>query len=794
MTTYTDEQLRYISYSKKKHTLLIAGAGSGKTFTIIRRMSKLIEEKIYTSESILMISYSRFTRDDFLQKIKKYNATNIPITSVSTIDKFAKTIIDPNNTVDVSLLSYKMMKYLQDTPTSILKTHVILNKIKCVFVDESQDMNDTQYNICCVMSKKLGIIINLVGDKNQAIFQFRGCDNKFLREFETDFKPKTFVLTHNFRSHQSIVEFSKYLRPFNECDVVCTKGDNGCLPSLIFYHDEKILEEEIIGILTDAKNNWNIDLSDFAILAPVRGRMCGGGRSYGLCFISNILYKANIKFKQFYEESKDEISGEGIKYAPETGHVNILTYMGSKGLEWPYVIIIGADVCLINKNNFDEEKHKNDRYLLYVACSRAIHNTYIFSKCTHRGSTVHFNTNPWFDCVPKHLYHLDVNYKDDFCFPKLVYKTKNDRDVHISKIVDKLSCYDLDEISNLLDFQNRKVNHKKKIFKNDYSSIEKTSAIFLSRYIDLLFKAFYNIKMNRHHEQFQDIENILEGDNIVSGLSDEAAEWYSKNKKYMTWEKFDTMRTLDPLIKQAINNTFDRNNAFNSHVIALNGYYQTFILEQKKWIKNLYKKYLKCKNTVQIREILFHLLVIRHSIDTQHYFHIKSKGKKYEHILTVFKDMFDEIENYVDDMDYNFVKSNKIVDRWQMISKIDLIDDNDKLWYIKCSNEISLKHTIQSAVSYLMYNVHIIDDIFQIIDYIDGKTNDQPKHIDVIINYINFMKGEEISYIYTLKQETIRDIIMILQRNIEEKKKDEPKDISKNDDIKNTVVPMDTKI
>lgn len=794
MATCTDEQLNYINYNKKKNTLLSAGAGSGKTFTIIKRMNKLIEDKIYTSESILMMSFSRFTRDDFLEKIKKYNASNILTTSISTIDKFAKTIIDSNNSVDVSLLSYKIMKYLEDTPKSALKKHDILSKIKCVFIDECQDLNEIQYRIACAMNKKLGIIINMVGDKNQAIFQFRGSNSKFMKEFENDFKAKTFFLTYNFRSHQSIVEFSKHLRPFNEYDVFCTKGPNDCIPSIIFYPNEKILEEEIIEILSAAKNN-KIDLSNIAILSPTRGRMCSGGRSHGLCFIANILYKANIKFKQFYEESKDEMNGEGVKYEPESGHVNILTYMGSKGLEWPYVLITEADLCLINKNSFDEEKHNNDKFLLYVATSRAIENLVIFSKCTHRGGTVHFNTNPWFSYVPDHLYHLDVNYKEYFYFPKLIYKSINERDNRVAKIVDKLTCYDLDEISNMLDFQNRKVIQKQKIFKNDYSSIEKPSSIFLSKYSDMLFKALYNIKMNRQHQQFQEIENILEGDNIVSGLSDWAVEWYNKNKKYMTWEKFDTIRTLDPLIKQSINNAFDRNNSFNTHIISPNGYYQTFILGQKTWIKNLYKKYLKCKNTAQIREILFHLLVIKHSIETQHYFHIKSKGKKYEHILMDFKDMFDEIETYIDDMDYNFVKSNEIVERWELVSKIDLLDDNDKLWYIKCSNEISLKHTIQSVVSYLMYNTTLIDDVFQIINYDTiNKSDDKTDQIDVIINYINFMKGEEISYVYKLKEDTIRNIIMILQRNITENKNTENKDNFKTDETQNIMVPSDTNI
>ena len=96
-----------------------------------------------------------------------------------------------------------------------------------------------------------------------------------------------------------------------------------------------------------------IEESDIAILSPTRGRMRGYGKSHGLCFISNVLYSAGFKFKQFYEESTDEISGQ-VKYKPRKGYINLLTYMGSKGLEWKYVILIDANNLLLNIYTFIE--------------------------------------------------------------------------------------------------------------------------------------------------------------------------------------------------------------------------------------------------------------------------------------------------------------------------------------------------------------------------------------------------------------------------------------------------------
>lgn len=752
--SYTEEQLRYITHGEKTHTKLLACAGSGKTRCIIARINKLIENNSYKYDEILMLTFSRLTRDDFIEKIKTYGLFSDPsqiVGIVNTIDSFAKKVIDHDGTVDVSLLSYKLMKYLETEAIQELRKNSELAKIKTIFIDEAQDLNEIQYNIFCHMKDRLGIIVNMVGDPNQNIFQFRNSSDKYLREFNAD----VFELTHNFRSHLSIVNFSKYLRPFEEKDIICHKGPNDCEPIMMFYEDESILELNILDLLEEARKR-GIDMSEFAILAPTRGRMRGGGKSHGLCFVSNILYKAGINFKQFYEESVDETNGNGIKYEPTKGYVNVLTYMGSKGLEWNYVIIIDANACLINKKQFNEEKHNNDRYLLYVACSRAVQNMYIFSKCYFRDGAPHFNTNPWFNRVPENLYQIDDRYAKTFFYSKLKYIDSMEKDNKLSKIIDKLDCYDLDCLSNLIGYQTRKIRYQKRIFKSDYSMIEKTSAIFLSKYTECLFNALYEIKNGMKHAPFVEIENVIDSDHIVTDLSEEISKWFYKNKKDMTWEKFDKDYSIPKIIRDTINRTFDRNKQFDSHHISPNGYYQWFILDQKIRIKNLYQKYMKCRNSSQIREILFHLLVVIHGIDTQHYFHIKSKGQKYKHILDDFKNLFDELEEYVDEMDHSFNMINDNVSKWGIISKIDMIDYYDKIWTIKCTNDISLKHTLQSIISFMLY-----DPLFPDHDFIP---NDDLMEINV--NYINFLKGEEITYQYNLSQLIIKKIIDIITKHL----------------------------
>ena len=114
MSNYTNEQSRYINYNGDRHTKLLACAGSGKTRCIIARMNRLIKEGKHNTNSVLMLTFSKFTRDDFINKIESYGADYIDQDCVKTIDSFSKVLVDQDNTIDVSLLSFKFMKYLQD--------------------------------------------------------------------------------------------------------------------------------------------------------------------------------------------------------------------------------------------------------------------------------------------------------------------------------------------------------------------------------------------------------------------------------------------------------------------------------------------------------------------------------------------------------------------------------------------------------------------------------------------------------------------------------------------------------
>lgn len=744
MTTLTDEQSVYVYFDDLIDTKLIATAGSGKTHTIIEKMNHIIENKILKADQILMLTFSRFTRDDFINRIKKRDIKTINENNIKTIDSFAKSIIDPNNEVDVSILSYKFMKYLESESIKNIKKNPNIKNIKSIFVDEAQDLNQTQYNILCLLKKKNKTVINLIGDPNQNIYQFRGSSDKYLSNFQA----KTFYLTYNFRSHQEVVEFSKFLRPNQDVDIICKKPKLNRLPVCCFYKDEDDLETNIIALLKYAERN-NIDLSNFAILAPTRGRMRSDGKSNGLCLISNILYKNNYKFKQFYEESTDEVANN-IQYEPCFNHINILTFMGSKGLEWKYTIIVDAESCLINKKYFTEEKHKNDQYLLYVACSRAINNLFVFAKYSEKYNKQIFHFNPWFSLIPEKNYRRDERFEKYFKFEEIKERKTLQEEKKMGKIIENCSEQDLYDLAVLCDYGVENSKSIKEVINLYEVKNEKKSNMFISRFIKELFYVYYNIINNLQQKTYHDIESIINLDVVMKDLSPKFLNWYYWNRGNLTWEIFDKEKeNYDHEIKKIIETNFSRKKDLSEYIIVPDCYFKTFILTNLEDIKDNYDKFLNCTDCKKVTRYLFKIMVLLYSLETQHYYHMLNKGKKFKHILVDFIDIFENIKKYLEKKEITIKNTNIQANKYEITGQIDFIDENKICYDIKCSSDITLKHIIHQTVC-------------NIINYnLDDKEEDS----DINLNFINFATGKITKINIILNKNKIHNIIKILLEN-----------------------------
>lgn len=122
------------------NALVIAGAGTGKTFTILGKINYLIENNICLPERILVISFTNASVED----IKKKMTYNV---DVLTFHKLAMTILEKNN-LQFSLCSNNLLSYIIDEylKTCSLKEQKYILKFLKLTINYKKFLNSKFYN------------------------------------------------------------------------------------------------------------------------------------------------------------------------------------------------------------------------------------------------------------------------------------------------------------------------------------------------------------------------------------------------------------------------------------------------------------------------------------------------------------------------------------------------------------------------------------------------------------------------------------------------------------------------
>ncbi len=106
------------------------------------------------------------------------------------------------NMADFEELVFRVVRLLADDAavcSALCKTY------QYVFIDEYQDLNFAQYALVQALCKDNHILV--IGDPDQSIYGFRGSDNIYFKQFETDFPGCVHVkLVKNYRSGQIILD------------------------------------------------------------------------------------------------------------------------------------------------------------------------------------------------------------------------------------------------------------------------------------------------------------------------------------------------------------------------------------------------------------------------------------------------------------------------------------------------------------------------------------------------------------------------------------------------------------
>jgi DNA helicase-4 len=176
----------------KKYSLIIAGAGSGKSLTLVGKIKYLLENKILTESEICPISFTNESAKSLERNIIKNCGVNI---STFTFHKLALNIIKSENVnykiSQVDLLDFIIDEFFQSVCFgNIFLRNIILNKFKFYFFKSDKlyfKVIDSKEFV--VFKKTISTFINL--------FKSNGFNkNDFLKFFEVKKFKNTLIIIY----------------------------------------------------------------------------------------------------------------------------------------------------------------------------------------------------------------------------------------------------------------------------------------------------------------------------------------------------------------------------------------------------------------------------------------------------------------------------------------------------------------------------------------------------------------------------------------------------------------------
>lgn len=383
------EEQRQVIFEDSNRVQVVAGAGSGKTFTMVSLICRLLEEGKEKPSEILVITFSRKAAEEIserierragktdvkvhtfhaycLQVIRKYHpdySRKLPeIISDEERNSFMKKFFhshrfrvggipfefllneqdrilekyfpDLNSLLKVSFSEYKMQNSRLEF-SDLVK--IYMNGLSCQEDWALQAASEIKRVIVDEFQDTdpeqmewLRLLnpdkLTVVGDDWQAIYGFRGASTKPFLEFSKVFSPcRVLFLSNNYRSLSEIIRTSALPISLNR---------NNIQKSAVPVREGR---GKVFKFFLRTDEDWKY-LSEYA-----------KGRDFKILCRTNFRKKALMKFG-FTEE-------------------NLLTVHASKGLEF-HSVILDLTSGWSSDSEISEEQKEEERRILYVALSRA---------------------------------------------------------------------------------------------------------------------------------------------------------------------------------------------------------------------------------------------------------------------------------------------------------------------------------------------------------------------------------------------------------------------------------------
>jgi len=642
MEKFTPEQRKFIEDKEIVDGKLIASPGAGKSSSVLARQIFMVKNGYFTKKQIITVTFTKFSAKDIQDRIltiPKYehyfqvrSSKNGPyIQSVRTIDSMAHQVMRKFNvckTDTVQILSVWFLRFLNLYATEKKLRQVEMFKhIRVLFVDEAQDLNETQYHIILKLKELLNLTVYLIGDPNQSIYGFRGSSPCYL----IDFPGKVYELTYNFRSTGNIIKFTEHLKPHKEHETKVGVTNNTTTTTTAKPHMLHLSFSEFSEFLSTLFKKLECDLSEVAILCPTKGnKVSSDGSIYGLSRMANLLDELKIPFVQMYNESGNQADSSEIKYEKIMGAVNLLTYHGSKGREWKVVICADLWFELMNRHP-SVAQHHDHQYLIYVATTRAKDSLYVYMGKERKPS-------PYLYTIPYDLYEGTLYGKKSCKFNESV----STKCFGIREAIENISPETMLDIEQKLKY-NINTRTLWKDYRDVVNSVIKNDSVLFGIFLENLFS--FQCALSKQHtpKRLPVIENIIGGEVVMVEPNHYSAlqeVWCN----CQSWDDYDRIRSDQPAwVLSLVSKYMKRSIPWGKHLLTMNQYLQ-LLVEGRSLIDSCYTKYKEATTWKASLKDLFYLTVVSYSYTTNHLFNMKQFGVNKSHLvhpnlMPLFEDM-----------------------------------------------------------------------------------------------------------------------------------------------------------
>ncbi len=326
MSRLSIEQSQAVAALTKDNVVVLAGPGSGKSYTLLAAVNQLLALK--PQPRILCLTFTNKTADNLKNHLDSSNqlfvgtfhalaaqilktsgedvavASEQQLLSISkdlerqlglsdsswrelllTISRYkngASNLEDAKNLVDLynaALLEKGLMDY-DDLILRSLELAEQQDPYGYILIDEFQDTSPSQYQLLRKLSANHTHLF-VIGDPKQAIYRFRGADDSVLNRLLADYKPKQVNLSHNYRSTDAIIDLANQVFP-DQIKQIGQRHSPGLVQIVETLDDYseadyifKVIEQALGGTDWQHTHHDNYSLaadsfSDFAVLYRTR--------------------------------------------------------------------------------------------------------------------------------------------------------------------------------------------------------------------------------------------------------------------------------------------------------------------------------------------------------------------------------------------------------------------------------------------------------------------------------------------------------------------------------------------